>query len=189
VKRVTEFAVRIIFVILFITTFITTSALSGRGGFWQTYQYLDGLSDNRVYAIHQERDGNIWFGTERGDVSRFDGKEWTIYPSKDGLAHPYGNIYQDHEGNMWFGTYLGGVSRFDGKEWTTFTIKEGLADNLVADICQDSGGNIWFGTLNGGLSKFDGRCFQTINVNFADKLEFRLHLSPPPFLIGKASSE
>ena len=77
---------RIIFVILFITTFITTSALGGRGGFWKTYQYLDGLSDNRVYAIHQDRDGNIWFGTLNGGLSKFDGRCFQTINSKDGLV-------------------------------------------------------------------------------------------------------
>ncbi len=105
----------------------------------------------------------MWFGTNGGGVSRFDGKEWQTYTQQDGLAgNEVISIFQDKEGIMWFGT-SGGVSRFDGKRWQTYTQEDGLAHNNVWDILQDEEGMMWFGTFDGGISRFDGRCFQNID--------------------------
>ena len=45
------------------------------GTAWQRFDYQDGLADNRVRSIFQDRDGAIWVGTAEG-VSRYDGRTW-----------------------------------------------------------------------------------------------------------------
>ena len=58
----------------------------------------DGLADNSVWAIHQDRDGYIWLGTRSG-VSRYDGEEFVNFTSNDGLiANSVFAIHQDHGG-------------------------------------------------------------------------------------------
>jgi len=133
------------------------------GESWITYTRKDGLANNNVISILQDKEGVIWIGTSGGGVSRFDGKSWQTYTQKDGLAHDtVRSILQDKEGVIWIGTQ-GGVSRYDGNSWQTYTQEDGLAHNDVLDILQDKEGIIWFGTFSGGISRFDGRCFQTID--------------------------
>ena len=39
----------------------------------------DGLCDNQVFTIQEDKQGNIWFLTV-GGISRFDGKTFTTFP-------------------------------------------------------------------------------------------------------------
>ena len=137
----------------------------GTGGVWETYQYVDGLADNYVRAILQDRSGIIWFGTRHGGVSQFDGRNWRTYTGKDGLASNWiDTIIQDREGAIWLGTRRGGISRFDGKNWKTYTEKDGLASDDVRAIMHDKEGAIWFGT-GGGVNQFDGNNWKTYTQN------------------------
>lgn len=42
----------------------------------------DGLNDNTVFSIMEDKEGNMWFGTRNG-VSRYDGKIFVRF-SMDG---------------------------------------------------------------------------------------------------------
>ncbi|MYA99149.1 SpoIIE family protein phosphatase [Candidatus Poribacteria bacterium] len=130
-------------------------------GTWKHYTYLDGLGQNRVWTIFQDRDGFLWFGTDGGGISRYDGDKFVNFTTDDGLVYnSVLAIYQDREGFLWFGT-RGGISRYDGDKFVNFTIDDGLISNSVWAIHQDRDGRFWFGT-NGGISQYDGDKF----VNF-----------------------
>ena len=83
----------------------------------------DGLSQNGVLSIWQDRRGFMWFGTEDG-LNKYDGYAFTVYthdpddPStiSDNLVS---TIYEDQSGVMWVGT-KGGLDRFD-RATETFT--------------------------------------------------------------------
>ena len=150
-------------------------------GTWKTYTYLDGLAHNVVWTIHADPDGVIWFGTEAGGVSRYDGNEFVNFTTKDGLA---GNdvraIHRDPNGVMWFGTDGGGISRYDGKEFVNFAIKDGLAGNKVYAIHSDPDGVMWFGTWGGGVSRYDGKEFInfTTEDGLAHNIVWSIHRDP-----------
>ena len=131
-------------------------------GTWKHYTYLEGLGNNNVRSIYQDRDGFLWFGTRNGGVSRYDGEAFVNFTTDEGLAHnSVLSIYQDREGFLWFGTD-NGISRYDGEAFVNFTTDEGLAANDVWSIFQDREGFLWFGTLKNGVSRYDGEAF----VNF-----------------------
>jgi ligand-binding sensor domain-containing protein len=141
-------------------------------GTYQKYTATEGLADNYVTAIAQDKQGNLWFGTDKG-VSRYDGTHWKTFTTKDGLANDFvTTIAVDKQGNLWFGTYAirsdyaiqsNGVSRYDGRNWQIFTTKDGLPGNDVYAIYGDNQGNVWFGAFggNGGATRFDGTHWQT----------------------------
>jgi DNA-binding NtrC family response regulator/ligand-binding sensor domain-containing protein len=147
-----------------------TVVCAGQGrGCWRTFDGSNGLPDNWVHWILQDRDGNIWFATESG-ACRYDGYRLTTFTTKDGLAHnALRSMLQDKKGNLWFATQGGGVSRYDGQNWTTFTQKDGLAANRVGAICEDKDGRLWFGTASfalkgNGVSCYDGRNWTTLTT-------------------------
>ncbi|OGG54945.1 MAG: hypothetical protein A3F84_06935, partial [Candidatus Handelsmanbacteria bacterium RIFCSPLOWO2_12_FULL_64_10] len=134
-------------------------------GHWRTYEVTDGLADVNVYSIHQDRDGYLWFGTNGGGVSQYDGRDWLTFTNKDGLVSNLVRTgFQDREGNLWFGTSGSGVSRYDGRKFTNFTTKDGLANNIVLSIFQDQEGNLWFGTDGGGVSRYNGQTWTTFTA-------------------------
>ncbi len=123
-------------------------------GTWKTYNAVDGLANNLVTAIHQDKAGVLWFGTNGGGVSRYDGKGFVNFTTQDGLANnSVEAIHRDPDGVMWFGTAGGGVSQYDGITWQSLDTRDGLAGNNVFAIHPDSEGSLWFGT-DRGITRF-----------------------------------
>lgn len=104
---------------------------------------------NYVFSIVVAPDQSVWAGTWGGGVSRFDGKRWQNFTTRDGLA---GNIVysiaQEPSGVFWFGTNHG-VSRYDGKTWRNYDQKTGLLEDNVYALAVTPNGDIWAGTKRG----------------------------------------
>jgi len=108
--------------------------------------------------IHQDRKGNLWFGTLAKGVARFDGNELIYLTKKDGLiGNQINGIAEDKTGNLWFAT-TEGVSKYDGKTFSNFTTTDGLSDNSTWSILVDSKGTIWVSTIE-GVSYYSGKNF------------------------------
>ena len=119
-----------------------------------------GLNSSSIMSVFKDSNGNLWFGSMGGGVSRYNGENFTHFTEKEGLSHNMiFSIIEDRKGNMWFGTYGGGISMYNGESFTHFTENEGLSCNNVISIIEDHNGNIWFGTDGGGVSKYDGNSF------------------------------
>lgn len=137
---------------------------------FSVYKTLQGLKHNTVRCMLQDKGGNIWFGTNGGGASRYDGKSFTSFTEKQGLnSNIVLCMLEDNSGNIWFGTYGGGVCRYDGKCFTSFTREEGLSDNVVFCMMEDrnvTAGEtaIWFGTADGGACFYDGKSFTNYTV-------------------------
>jgi len=102
-----------------------------------------------VFALYQDRAGNLWAGGQDG-LGCYDGQNWKIYSAADGL--PAGSavraITQDAQGNLWIGTEGGLFQLRDGKL--------SAAPAPVVDISYllaDPGG-LWVGTSGHGLVRF-----------------------------------
>ena len=134
-----------------------------RQGLWQSFTVRDGLPAGRISSIVQDRKGNLWFGTNYGGVSRYDGAQFVTFTSEDGLAdNDATTMVKDRQGNLWIGTGEG-LCRYDGVQFVTFTTEDGLAHNYVRSLWEDRQGNLWVGT-SGGVSRFDGREFATFTT-------------------------
>ena len=98
----------------------------------------------------EDRDGNLWFGTWGDGVVRYDGRDFTMLGTEDGLAHnAVLSIVEDRRGHLWFGTDGGLVSRFDGQVFQTLTREDGLTGQAVRGMYADDNGDIWMMTLAG----------------------------------------
>ncbi len=125
----------------------------------QNYNTEQGLALSSISCGYRDKEGNLWFGTVGGGVSRYDGKSFTNFTTTQGLSNNnVWGITEDKRGNLWFATIGGGVSRYDGKSFTNFTTAQGLSDNKVWSIKEDKKGNLWFGTV-GGVSRYNGKSF------------------------------
>jgi len=75
-----------------------------------------GLSQQSVLTILQDRRGFMWFGTQAG-LNRFDGYRVTVFrndpDNPDSIPDNYVLAsYEDGQGRLWFGT-KGGLTRYD----------------------------------------------------------------------------
>lgn len=132
----------------------------------------DGLCNNDVGAIIQERAGNILLGTKNG-ICKYDGNKFTKYPVPDTLSITC--MLEDKDGNLWFGAMNKGVYRYDGTNLTNFLYKYkhpffgDKYEKYISDIIQDKNGNIWFSSWNGGgVRRYDGKNFK----NFLPSLDY-----------------
>lgn len=70
------------------------------------YNINNGLSQNTVHAIFQDKLGFMWFGTKDG-LNRFDGTLFKIYkfsPGENLRDNVFHRILQDKQDNLWVGT-------------------------------------------------------------------------------------
>jgi len=115
-------------------------------GLFTSYTTDNGIGLDEVYCSFKDRSGILWFGTNGGGITRYDGKTFTNYTTANGLAYNLiWCITQDKKNNLWIGTDGGGVSKYDGKGFTNFTTSQGLAHNVVYSVKEDKSGNLWFG--------------------------------------------
>ena len=135
----------------------------------QNYTTDNGLALDAISYGHKialcDKQGNLWFGTEGGGISRYDGKSFTNYTNVQGLANnKVLSLLEDKKGNIWVGTDGGGVSCYDGVRFTNYMTKQGQSTNSIRSITQDTEGNLWFGTGGGGIIRFDGKRFVTFTT-------------------------
>jgi ligand-binding sensor domain-containing protein len=119
----------------------------------------DGLSNNAVSSIIEDKSGSIWFGTTHKGICRYDGKVFTKF-TEDGIVD--GNeiwcVHEDQVGNIWFSGKRFGVYCYDGNSFTRFDEKDGLATPGIMCIFDDDKGRLWLGGV-GGLFRYDGESF------------------------------
>jgi len=130
------------------------------GKTFQHFTTREGLANNAVMSIYEDRAGIIWFGGS--GLSRYDGKSLQSFTTKDGLPYDGGNaIMEDKTGKLWFVTG-DGPCFYDGKTFTVLKNKDGKGFKNVWSIIEDKKGNIWFGDID-GLWRYDGSNFTKVS--------------------------
>ena len=98
-------------------------------GTYKKYTTLDGLIDNYVDGITQDKSGNVWFATS-GGVSRFDGTHFQNFTSKDGLSDTaITSITCDNQGDIVVGARDSSISLYNGKTWQTIAPAQEMNPN------------------------------------------------------------
>lgn len=119
----------------------------------------DGLCDNNVNAILEDKNGTFWFATSHQSICNWDGKTFTNITEKDGIKGTEGwSLYEDRKGNIWFPIEHSGVYKYDGKTFTNFHKKDGLGSGAIQTIFEDNEGIFWLGGWM-SLYRYDGASF------------------------------
>jgi ligand-binding sensor domain-containing protein len=130
-----------------------------------------GLRNNVVLSIYEDRTGVLWIGTYSGGLNKFDREKETFTRYKhdpndtQSLSdNGVSSIYEDRTGVLWIGTFGGGLNKLipgnDVESPPTFVYykhkpndPQSLSGNDVRSIYEDQTGVLWIG--GGGLNKFD----------------------------------
>jgi len=129
------------------------------------FTHLDnrnGLSENNVKSIVQDRWGLIWLGTKNG-LDRYDGRQLKHYDVTDHVAnrenHNISALMEDNKGQLWVGTDKG-VFVFNPiiETFTSFDVASQdnkQIRNWIAEIKQDQNGRIWIVSPIEGVFRYD----------------------------------
>ncbi|MBS0194018.1 MAG: diguanylate cyclase [Proteobacteria bacterium] len=120
------------------------------------------LDNSPIGALYEDRDGNLWVGTNAALVRIRDGQVVESYAGNP--RDNYRNVisaYEDREGDLWLGSQVEGVIRvWNG--WTRrYSTAYGLNDPVVWSLSRGPDGTVWVGTSN-GLSVLDHGRFRTV---------------------------
>ena len=117
------------------------------------YGIEDGLIDDRVTDLLEDRHGNLWVATLSG-LSRFDGSTFRTFTTAEGLPNNRIRcLFEDSRGHLWLGTD-GGVAHYDGRLFQT------IKSPHIGPVCQileDRDGSFWFGTFLGSVIRYQLR--------------------------------
>jgi len=150
-----------VILLLLVTIIVSNSAFAQPPPL--NFQHLtEGLSNNRVWAITQDKYGFIWIGTADG-LNRFDGYKMDVFRKESGNKKSLpGNLvnclFTDSRGTVWIGT-ANGLAYYDSRSNSFQTFLKGkdensLPGNHISAIKEDANGILWVGTQT-GLCSFD----------------------------------
>ncbi len=126
----------------------------------------DGLSDNQIHSIQEDKESVIWFNTQKG-VNTYDGK--TIKnQNKIEEAIPK-NEWMKSSNDLWFEAGIKeGVLRYDGQKLNFLAFPSHKVNNpydnlfAVTSISKGKNNMIWIGTY-AGIWGYNGSDFTIIN--------------------------
>jgi signal transduction histidine kinase/ligand-binding sensor domain-containing protein/CheY-like chemotaxis protein len=118
----------------------------------------DGLPQESMLSMVQDRDGFMWFGTQYG-LSRFDGYRFVTFRNRVGDPTTLPNnwievLHVDPKGRLWIGTD-GGLARYDPatqgfhQYLPEEPARRGNGNRHVRAIIDDGRDGLWIGTADG----------------------------------------
>src|SRR6201993_1517710 len=130
------------------------------------YTDKEGLPGNQMLCVFEDKEENIWIGTNSEGLCKYMGDRFSHYKEKDGLQNNIvQGIDQDSLSNFWLAT-AGGIVQmnFNGKtpQFKTYTTRDGLLGNNVLSISAGKSSknpNIWAAISDFGITKYNGKSF------------------------------
>ena len=132
-----------------------------------------------ITIITEDKKGNIWFGRDGYGASKFNGKSFVHFTTKEGLnSNNVQSIVEDKKGNIWIGTRVaekdkidedkrfgkGGLNKYDGQKFIYFPEMKGLNESDVYSIYKDSSNDLWISTTSNGVYSYTDQGFVNYKV-------------------------
>lgn len=115
----------------------------------------DGLGHNSCWDISQDDYGNMWFASYGGGISKFDGKSFTVFTTKNGLPEDKVRKVFPYKNKLYVGTEQG-ISIIDIKTNKIVTPKiPSHKDDFICIQFFEYKGQIYFSTVFEGFFKID----------------------------------
>lgn len=166
----------LIYILVFLTP-LNSKVYSQKEIVLQSFSIENGLSQNTINYIFQDKKGFIWIGTHDG-LNKFDGHRVTVFKFRENdSASIQSNdnycAYEDIDGKIYFGTGYG-ISIYDRKldVFENISFSKGDFYNMrpVWNIVRGNSPNtLWIGA-SGGLFKFNTQSREIIHYAIDDSI-------------------
>ena len=111
-----------IFLYLFLFAFFIVSACHAQSFQYslRNYTAIDGLPQSQVNVMLEDANGYLWIGTHGGGLARFDGQQFKVFTTLDGLqSNIITYLKLDRKQNVWI-IHPRGITKFDGSTFVKF---------------------------------------------------------------------
>jgi hypothetical protein len=139
--------------LLLLACFVFAGGAAAQQYTLRNYKAVDGLPQSQVNMIVEDKLGYLWVGTHGGGLARFDGRDFKVYTTLDGLLSNIVTFLKiDNEQNLWI-VHPRGITKFNGKTFTKFQ-QPGKPTNIkrIRRIFQH-GDTLFFISVPGTLGK------------------------------------
>lgn len=129
----------------------------------------NGLSNNYVQDLAQDKQGCIWVATEFG-LNRFDGCSFTTYKSNNSqLSNDALNVllYDEADNKLWIGGKFEGISTLDCStyQFKNYTRQEGMLAGNVVYLSAATDNGIWITPHNEGIVYYNKQTKKFISLH------------------------
>ncbi len=139
------------------------------GSQFRSWTAADGLTDNHVNAIAEDRSGAIWIGTDSG-LNRMTGDKITKFTMSDGLpANLVRSVFFDSQGSLWIGGRE--LARYKDGKFSFIRAVNGLPVTTIKAIIEDDLGYLWLSTPH-GILRASRRQLNEVSDTGNGKVEF-----------------
>lgn len=115
----------------------------------QRFTTQDGLSNDRITALVQDRGGDMWIGTHRG-LNRISSGKLKRFTGEESLRNTtIRGLFVDRRGDLWISSLGSGLIRYSGDKLEPITSRNGLPSDLIDDVLEDNQDRMWIGTADG----------------------------------------
>jgi signal transduction histidine kinase len=125
------------------------------------FQGRNDLTSDVVLSLFQDREGNIWAGTQRG-LERFSE---TVVTSVDaataGITGLITSVAAGADGSIWMGA-SDGLHQLVESDWRRYEQRDGLPSVMVEGLNDDHAGSLWVAT-DRGIARFAGGRFERVH--------------------------
>jgi ligand-binding sensor domain-containing protein len=128
------------------------------GANWKIYTTADGLTDNDIAGLYQDKSGNIGAYGYGSGLYLFNGTTWQVFLPDDHIF----DIAEDQNGNIWLATDHG-VVKYDGTDFQSYTTADGLPGNSIHAIIIGINNDVWCGTSY-GVGYYNGKTWQSFST-------------------------
>lgn len=146
---------------------------------FKKYQVNEGLSENTVNCITQDRKGFLWLGTKDG-LNKFDGVNFTVYRNQSGKENSIGNNYirsimENGDTLLYIGTDDGMyIMNRISETFERLEDKLGIGKKIIGSVCKlllSHDGKLWIATVKDGIFQYDP---STNNLDSISSAEYNL---------------
>ncbi|HEY3430564.1 MAG TPA: two-component regulator propeller domain-containing protein, partial [Cyclobacteriaceae bacterium] len=142
----------------------------------RNYTAVHGLPQSQVIAVVEDKNGYLWMATWGGGLARFDGKEFKVYTTLDGLlSNIIANLTIDEDQNLWI-VHPRGLTRFDGVNFKKFRATEQLSKREMVRRAFVFSDTVFITSAPGVLGKiYKDSVYYWSKAYEKDKLVMRVH--------------
>jgi len=129
-----------------------------RNGEFRSFSVADGLTNNFVRTVYEDRNGQLWVGTDNGLFRVVSDRLERVDNNAALPLLAVHSIYEDSEGGIWVGGSK--LVRILGSQVSEFRLQGKASETRVKTVLETSDHSVWVGTVS-GLHRLDPEHFNT----------------------------